>query len=119
DRNTHKPGWKFAEYELKGVPVRLAIGPRDLENGTVEAARRDTREKFVMRLEEVPARVSVLLEEIQKNIYQKAAEFRKEKTTTVDTYDDFKKVLDEKSGFVMAHWDGTPETEAAIKEETK
>jgi prolyl-tRNA synthetase len=119
DRDTHKPGWKFAEYELKGVPVRLAIGPRDLENGTIEMARRDTKEKQVVKIEEVPVRVSALLEEIQKNIYQKALTFRDSLTTKVDSYDEFKKVLDEKTGFVLAHWDGTQETEAAIKEETK
>jgi prolyl-tRNA synthetase len=119
DRDTHKPGWKFAEYELKGVPVRLAIGPRDLENGTIEMARRDTKEKQVVKIEEVPVRVSALLEEIQKNIYQKALTFRDSLTTKVDSYDEFRKVLDEKTGFVLAHWDGTQETEAAIKEETK
>lgn len=119
NRDTHKPGWKFAEYELKGVPVRLAIGPRDLDNGTIEMARRDTKEKQVVKLEEVPVRVSALLDEIQKNIYQKALVFRDSLTTKVDTYTEFKQVLDEKTGFVLAHWDGTPETEAAIKEETK
>jgi prolyl-tRNA synthetase len=118
-RDTHKPGWKFAEYELKGVPVRLAIGPRDLENGTMEMARRDTKEKQTVKFEEVPARVSVLLEEIQKNIFQKALSFRDSLTVKVDSFDDFKKVLDEKGGFVSAHWDGTSETEAAIKNETK
>jgi prolyl-tRNA synthetase len=119
NRDTQKPGFKFAEWELKGVPVRLAIGPRDLENGTVEVARRDTKAKQVMKMEEVAVNVLLLLDEIQKNIYQKALKFRSEMTTPVDTYDEFKKVLDGKAGFVSAHWDGTKETEAAIKEETK
>jgi len=119
NRDTQKPGFKFAEWELKGVPVRLAIGPRDLENGTVEVARRDTKEKQVMKIEEVPVNVLLLLDEIQKNIYQRAIKFREEMTTRVDTYDELKKVLDGKAGFVSAHWDGTKETEAAIKDETK
>lgn len=119
NRDTHKPGFKFAEWELKGVPVRLAIGPRDLENGTVEVARRDTREKSTLRLEEVATRIPALLDEIQAGIYARAKSFQAQMTTPVDTYDEFKKVLDEKGGFVAAHWDGTKETEAAIKEETK
>lgn len=119
NRDTHKPGFKFAEWELKGVPVRLAIGPRDMENGTVEVARRDTKEKQVMKLDAVSGEIPKLLEDIQKNIYQKALAFRSEVMTRVDTYDELKKVLDDKGGFVLAHWDGTPETEAAIKEETK
>src|SRR6188768_1945696 len=119
NRDTHKPGYKFAEWELKGVPVRLAIGPRDMENGTVEVARRDTKEKQVMNLDQVANEIPKLLENIQTNIYQKALNFRSEVTTKVDTYDEFKQVLDGKGGFVLAHWDGTPETEAAIKEETK
>ena len=119
DRDTAKPGFKFAEWELKGVPVRLAIGPRDLENGTVEVARRDTKTKQVMNMDAVAVNVLLLLDEIQKNIYLKAKNFRQGMTTRVDSYDEFKKVLDEKSGFVLAHWDGTKETEAAIKEETK
>jgi len=119
NRDTQKPGFKFAEYELKGVPVRIAIGPRDLESGTVEVARRDTKEKKVIRLDEVAAAIPHLLDEIQANIYQKALKFRNEQTTSVDSYDDFKKVLDGKGGFILAHWDGTAETEAAIKEETK
>jgi prolyl-tRNA synthetase len=119
NRDTQKPGFKFAEWELKGVPVRLAIGPRDMENGTVEVARRDTKEKEVMNFDEVLVNVLVLLDKIQKNIYQKAFNFREQMTTRVDTFDDFKKVLDEKAGFVLAHWDGTQETEAKIKEETK
>ena len=119
NRDTQKPGFKFAEWELKGVPVRLAIGPRDMENGTIEVARRDTKEKEVMKLDEVVVNVLVLLDKIQKNIYQKALNFREQKTTRVDTFEEFKKVLDDKAGFVLAHWDGTPETEASIKEETK
>lgn len=119
NRETHKPGFKFAEWELKGVPVRIAIGPRDLENKTVEVARRDTKEKQVMKMENISVDIPLLLDQIQDNIYQKALHFRSEKTTRVDSYDEFKKILDEKGGFVEAHWDGTPETEASIKDETK
>jgi prolyl-tRNA synthetase len=119
NRDTHKPGFKFAEWELKGVPVRLAIGPRDLENGTVEVARRDTKEKKVMKFDEIAASIPTLLTDIQDNIYRKARTFRDSLITPVDTYDEFKKVLDEKGGFVLAHWDGTTQTEAAVKEETK
>jgi prolyl-tRNA synthetase len=119
NRDTHKPGFKFAEWELKGVPVRLAIGPRDLENGTVEVARRDTKEKKVMKLDEVSAAIPKLLDEIQENIYNRALKFREEHITKVESYDELKKVLDDKGGFVSAHWDGTAETEAAIKEEVK
>ncbi|MCW0483592.1 proline--tRNA ligase [Gaoshiqia sediminis] len=114
-----KPGWKFAEYELKGVPVRLALGPRDLENGTVEVARRDTLTKEVAQLENIDQYVADLLDEIQKNIYQKAFDFRTANTTKVDSYDEFKEVLKNKGGFVLAHWDGSSETEQRIKEETK
>lgn len=119
NRDTHKPGFKFAEWELKGVPVRLAIGPRDLENGTVEVARRDTKEKQVMKFDQIATDVPALLDAIQSNIYQRALNFRNTTTTKADTYDEFKKLLDDKGGFVLAHWDGTKETEAAIKEETK
>jgi prolyl-tRNA synthetase len=119
NRDTHKPGFKFAEWELKGVPVRLAIGPRDMENGTVEVARRDTKEKQVMKLDQVAIEIPKLLDEIQNNIYQRALSFRTSVTTKVETYEEFKKVLEEKGGFISAHWDGTQETEAAIKEETK
>jgi prolyl-tRNA synthetase len=119
NRDTQKPGFKFAEWELKGVPVRLAIGPRDLENGTVEVARRDTKTKEVMKLSDVATAIPKLLDDIQENIYKKAHAFRESMITRVDTYDAFKQVLDEKTGFVLAHWDGSPETEAAIKEETK
>ncbi len=119
DRDTYKPGYKFAEWELKGVPVRIAIGPRDLENGTVEVARRDTKEKQVIKLDDVVTEIPKLLDKIQDNIYQRALAFRTKMITTVDSYEEFKKVLDEKAGFVLAHWDGSPEAEAAIKEETK
>ncbi|MCC8145222.1 MAG: proline--tRNA ligase [Bacteroidales bacterium] len=113
-----KPGWKFAEYELKGVPVRLAMGGRDLENGTIEVARRDTLTKETVSVEGIAAYMKDLLEDIQKNIYQKAFDYRAQNTVSVDTYDEFKEKI-EKGGFVLAHWDGTPETEELIKEETK
>jgi prolyl-tRNA synthetase len=119
NRDTHKPGFKFAEWELKGVPVRIAIGPRDLDNGTVEVARRDTREKQVIKLEEVSTRIPTLLNEIQDSIFQRALAFRNQHITEVNSYDEFKDVLETKGGFISAHWDGTPETEASIKEETK
>jgi prolyl-tRNA synthetase len=119
NRDTHKPGFKFAEWELKGVPVRIAMGPRDLENGTVEVARRDTKEKKTIKIDEVAAVIPDLLTEIQQNIYARALKFRNEKTIEVNSYAELKKVLDEKGGFVSAHWDGTIETEVAIKEETK
>jgi len=118
-RDTHKPGFKFNEYELKGVPVRLAIGKRDLENGTYEIARRDTLEKETVPADEVVAKIEFLMDAIQKNIYQKAFDYRKEHITAVDSYEEFKKVLEEKGGFISAHWDGTIETEDRIKEETK
>ncbi|HAO49152.1 MAG TPA: proline--tRNA ligase, partial [Runella sp.] len=119
DSDANKPGWKFAEYELRGVPVRLAMGARDLENGTVEIARRDTKEKTTVSLEGIVEYIEQLLEDIQKNIYQKALAFRETNTHKVDTYEEFKQVLDEKGGFVLAHWDGTSETEDRIKDETK
>ena len=119
DRDTRKPGWKFAEYELKGVPVRLALGPRDLENGTVEVARRDTFEKTSASIEGIEDYVENLLDDIQNNIFQKAFDFRAENTTKVDTWEEFKDVLKNKGGFISAHWDGTSETEDKIKEETK
>ena len=114
-----KPGWKFAEYELKGVPVRLAIGPRDLENGTVEVARRDLLSKEVVNMEGIEQYIADLLDKIQQSIYQKAFDFRASHTTSVDTWDEFKEVLSTKSGFISAHWDGTKETEQKIKDETK
>ncbi|MEI6680227.1 MAG: proline--tRNA ligase [Mariniphaga sp.] len=119
NRDTQRPGWKFAEYELKGVPVRLAIGPRDLENGSIEVARRDTLEKSVEKLDNIDQVVEDLLDAIQKNIYSKAFNFRAENTTIVDSYDEFKTLLNTKGGFFLAHWDGTTETELRIKEETK
>lgn len=118
-RDTHKPGFKFNEYELKGVPVRIAIGQRDLENGTYEIARRDTLEKNTIPAEDLVPYIENLLEEMQRNIYQKALDFRDDHITRVDTYVDFKKVLEEKGGFISAHWDGTDATEERIKEETK
>lgn len=119
DRDTQRPGFKFAEYELKGVPIRLAIGGRDMENGTVELARRDTREKQTVIQEGLDIHIAQLLEEIQANIYNKAATFRAEHTTEANSYDELKELLDGKAGFISAHWDGTPETEQKIKEETK
>ena len=119
DRDTHKPGWKFNEYELKGVPVRLGIGMRDMENGTFEVARRDTLEKQIVAAGEVVARVEELLEDIQKNIYNKASNYRDAHITEVNNFDEFKEVLETKGGFISAHWDGTPETEEKIKELTK
>jgi prolyl-tRNA synthetase len=119
NNDNKKPGWKFAEYELKGVPVRLAIGPRDLENGTVEVARRDTLEKSIVPIQNIDTYIGNLLEDIQTCIFEKAFRFRTESTTNVDTWDEFKYILKNKGGFVLAHWDGTAETEAKIKEETK
>jgi prolyl-tRNA synthetase len=118
-RDTHKPGWKFAEYELKGVPVRLAIGPRDLENNTVEVARRDTLEKQTVPVDGIGEYVSGLLDEIQLSIYDKALKFRENNTYKVNTWDEFREVVEVKGGFAYAHWDGTSETETRIKEETK
>lgn len=119
DRDNNKPGWKFADYELKGVPVRLAIGPRDLENNTIEIARRDNLTKETIPIDKVYEYIPKLLDEIQENIYKKALNFKKENTFYVDNWDDFLKVLDNQGGFIMAHWDGTVETEEKIKEETK
>jgi len=119
DRDTQRPGFKFAEYELKGVPIRLAIGGRDLENGTVELARRDTREKSTVQQEGLDTYIAQLLEDIQTNIYKKAADYRTEHITEANSYDEFKELLDGKAGFIYAHWDGTSETELKIKEETK
>ena len=119
DRDTQKPGWKFADYELKGVPVRLAMGERDLENGTIEVARRDTLTKETLPLEGIEQYIIRLLDDIQENVYKKALDFRSKMITKVDSYEEFKTLLDEKGGFFLCHWDGTPETEARIKEETK
>ena len=118
-RDTHKPGWKFNEYELKGVPLRIAIGPKDLEKGTVEMARRDTLTKEIVETTAVVARVEGLLEEIQDNLFTKAVNYRSAHTTQVSSYDEFKKILNEKGGFISAHWDGTSATEEQIKKETK
>jgi len=119
DRDTYKPGWKFAEYELKGVPVRIAIGPRDIENGTVELARRDTKEKSTYQLIDLDLKIENLLEQIQQNIYNKALEYRHESTHKADSFEEFKEILENKGGFIMAHWDRTKETELKIKELTK
>ncbi len=119
DNDNKKPGWKFAEYELKGVPVRLAMGPRDLENGTVEVARRDTLAKELAAIDTIDGYVENLLNDIQKNIFKKALDFRNEMITRADSYDEFKEILNNKGGFVLAHWDGTAEIEQKIKEETK
>jgi len=112
------PGFKFADYELKGVPVRLAIGSRDLENGTVEIARRDTLTKETISIENIETTIQNLLEEIQNNIFQKALDFRIANTREVDTYEEFKEEI-KKGGFLLCHWDGTPETEEKIKADTK
>ncbi|MBL0128098.1 MAG: proline--tRNA ligase [Flavobacteriales bacterium] len=118
DDDSKKPGWKFAEYEFKGYPVRIAIGPRDMENGTVEVARRDTLEKQVMQVTDIAEKVEHLLGHIQDNLYQKALAMRENNTRAVDSYSEFKEEI-EKGGFLFAHWDGTPETEAKVKAETK
>ncbi|TKC06776.1 proline--tRNA ligase [Pedobacter polaris] len=118
-RDSQRPGFKFAEYELKGVPIRLAIGGRDMENKTVELARRDTREKFTVPQEGLDIYIANLLNEIQENIYNKAYQFREEHITEANSYEEFKALLDDKTGFISAHWDGTAETEKQIKEETK
>ena len=118
DNDQKKPGWKFAEYELKGVPVRLAMGARDLENGTVEVARRDTLTKETVSMEGIEVFIRNLLNEIQANVFQKALDYRTAMTREVDSYDDFKVEI-EKGGFLLCHWDGTPETEEKIKDDTK
>lgn len=119
DDEATRPGWKFAEYEMKGVPVRIALGARDMENNVAEVARRDTREKTSVSLEGLEAHIEKLLEDIQANMYQKALAFRNENTRKVDSWEEFVRVLDEQPGFVSAHWDGTGETEDKIKELTK
>jgi prolyl-tRNA synthetase len=119
DRDTHKPGWKFNEYELKGVPVRIAIGPKDLEKGTVEVARRDTLEKEYLQQSDVANKIEHLLEQIQTNLFQKALDFKDENTRIADNWDEFENIIENKGGFVLAHWDGTAETEEKIKELTK
>lgn len=118
-RTTHKPGWKFAEYELKGIPLRIAMGPRDIENKTLELARRDTLEKEIVPLEEIGKRIEFLLNEIQENLFKKAKNNRDEHITKADNFSEFKTILETKGGFVLAHWDGSKETEDKIKEITK
>ncbi len=119
DDDSKRSGWKFAEYELKGVPVRIAMGPRDLENGTVEIARRDTGEKQLVKLEEAEAFIVNLMDEIQNNLFERAKAHRTEHITEVNSWEEFKDVLDQKGGFISAHWDGTAETETKIKDLTK
>lgn len=119
DRDTYRPGFKFAEWELKGVPVRVTIGPKDLENNTFEVARRDTKEKTTVEGETIINTIETLLEDIQENLYKKALDFRNEHITEVNSYEEFKDVLNTKGGFVQAHWDGSTETEKRIKDETK
>ena len=120
DNSDHaRPGWKFAEYELKGVPIRIAIGARDLENQQVELARRDTKEKFSVAMEGLTQTVENLLVEIQANLFERAKNYRDEHITKADTWDEFLNILDNKTGFVLAHWDGTAETEDKIKELAK
>ncbi|MEY2997391.1 MAG: hypothetical protein RIQ82_771 [Bacteroidota bacterium] len=118
-RDTHKPGWKFNEYELKGVPIRIALGPKDLENKTIEVARRDTLSKELIPQAEAIDYIVTLLDTIQENLFQKAMEMRLSLTHEAEDYEQFKSLLDEKGGFIWAHWDGTPETEEQIKAETK
>lgn len=119
NRDTQKPGWKFAQYELQGVPVRIAIGPKDLEKGSVELARRDTLSKEFVKREDVVGKVKNLMVEIQQNLHQRAVDFRNEHITKVDSFEEFKKILKVKGGFISAHWDGTEETENRIKDLTK
>jgi prolyl-tRNA synthetase len=119
DNENARPGWKFAEYELKGVPVRIAIGARDLQNNVAEIARRDTKEKQTISLDGITSHITMLLEEIQQNLFNKAKAYRDEHITKADSWEEFEKVLDEKGGFVSAHWDGSAETEDRIKEKTK
>ena len=118
-RDTHKPGWKFNEYELKGVPIRIALGPKDLENKTIEVARRDTLSKELIPQAEAIDYIVTLLDTIQENLFQKAMEMRVSLTHEAEDYEQFKSLLEEKGGFIWAHWDGTPETEEQIKAETK
>ena len=119
DRDTHKPGWKFSEYEFRGVPIRITIGLRDIEQGTVEIARRDTLEKDVLQMKDIENKVIHLLDQIQNNLFDRALSFRENNTYRVDTWEEFKTVIETKGGFIYAHWDGTQETEEKIKEETK
>lgn len=115
----NRPGFKFAEYEMKGVPVRIGIGARDIENGVLEIARRDTKEKTSVEIEDAIDHVVNLLDDIQEKLHQRAIDFRKSNTYSVDTFEDFRDIIEGKGGFVYAHWDGTAETEEKIKELTK
>jgi prolyl-tRNA synthetase len=117
--DTARPGWKFAEHELKGVPIRMALGLRDIDNGVAEIARRDTREKSSVPLEGIVAHIEGLLKDIHQSMFDKALRFREENTRRVDSWEEFMRTLDETPGFIMAHWDGTPETEEKIKELSK
>jgi prolyl-tRNA synthetase len=119
ENDNNRPGWKFAEYELKGVPVRVTLGARDLQSGLVEVARRDTKEKSSIAWEGLVTHIQFLLGDIQSNLFLRAQKFREEHTTSVDSWEEFQKILDQKTGFVLAHWDGTAETEALIKEKAK
>ncbi|MEX2639995.1 MAG: proline--tRNA ligase [Balneolales bacterium] len=119
DRDFYKPGWKFAQYEVEGVPLRITVGPRDVENNKLEIARRDLKSKSLQDHEHTGERIKVTLDEIQATMFEKAQKRTLDHTRTVDSYDEFKTILDEKSGFIYAHWDGTTETELRIKEETK
>ncbi len=119
DNDNNRPGWKFAEYEMKGVPLRLALGERDLNNNVIEISRRDTKEKRSVSLDGLVEYVELVLEEIQTNLFEKAKAYQQEHITKVDTWEDFEKTLDEKTGFISAHWDGTAETEKIIKDKTK
>jgi prolyl-tRNA synthetase len=119
DSDNQRPGWKFAEYEMKGVPVRIAIGARDLENNVAEVARRDTKLKTSLSLDGLTPQISALLEEIQQQMYDKALAYRDSHITPADTFEEFERLLDEKGGFISAHWDGTAETEEQIKDRTK
>jgi prolyl-tRNA synthetase len=118
DRDTQKPGWKFAEYELKGVPLRIAVGPRDLQNGTVEVARRDTLTKEVIPQDQLTSYIPAMLDRMQIDVYNKALNFRTQNTYTIDTWEGFLDRI-EKGGFISAHWDGDSGTEKLIQEETK
>jgi prolyl-tRNA synthetase len=119
NRETHKPGWKFAEYELKGFPIRLAVGPRDMENHNFEMARRDTLEKSTISIDNIVETIQTTLNSIQENLFNKALSFRNENTRTANSWDEFVDLIENKAGFVSAFWDGTAETEEKIKEMTK
>ena len=118
-RDTHKPGYKFNEHEIKGVPIRIVVGPKDIENSCVEIFRRDLMKKEIISFENISSKIDFLIEDIQKTLYNKAKTFRDNSIREVDTFDDFKKIISEKGGFVLAHWDGSSETEDKIKKETK